>query len=80
MRVQFYKMDAFRYWGNYCTQAGITHTPPFLDLLFHGQLGEDMDISSHPQNLSLPCITSASFETKSIGIYTNAGMAEGDGK
>lgn len=39
-----------------------------------------MDISSHPQNLSLPCITSASFEMKFIGMYTNADMAEGDGK
>lgn len=35
-----------------------------------------MDISSHPQNFSLPCITLASFEMKFIGMYTNAGMAE----
>lgn len=53
--------------------------PPFLNLLFHGLLGEDMDISSHPQNLSLPRITLASFEIKFIGMYTNAGVAEGGG-
>lgn len=35
-----------------------------------------MDVSSHPQNLSLPCITLTSPEMKFIGVYSNAGMAE----